>query len=244
MGIETALIGSAIIGGVSANSASKRAAKSSEDAQQLSKQGIALQQREQQFNEQRYMDAQLEYDKWKAIYGPLQEDLGTYFRNLTGESLSNSEVTRIQEASQKSKDKIRVSMAQRGIVDGGLENYLLAQNDYQAELAKADSRSTAEQRAIQSKSEFLAMGLNQANTIKNQQAGITGQLQQGVNNQITGLNNVANIGMQGASQQSGIWSNYGNQLQGLVGYGSRMDAFGGQNTAGTTAGFNTTLEQY
>jgi len=105
-----ALITSAVIGGASAVYSSNKADKAAKRGEALSRQSLALQQRQQMFDENRYMEAEGEYQKWKSIYGPLQEDLGTYYKNLTGTQLSNREVIRIQDASQKAKEKIKAHL--------------------------------------------------------------------------------------------------------------------------------------
>jgi len=174
------------------------------------------------FDEQRYMESEAEYQKWKSIYGPLQEDLGTYYKNLSGKQLSTREVIRIQDASQKAKDKIKASLAQSGRADSGLEHYLLSQVDYDAEIQKAEKVSTAEERAVAAKTNFLALGLNQANNIKAQQAGTVAAMQSGVNAQGNILAGQASLGVASATAQAGIWSRYGNDVQGLLGYGARM----------------------
>jgi len=217
-----ALIASAVIGGASAVYSSNKADKAAKRGEALSKQSLALQQRQQMFDENRYMEAEGEYQKWKSIYGPLQEDLGTYYKNLTGKQLSNREVIRIQDASQKAKEKIKAHLAQSGRADSGLEHALLAKVDYDAEIQKAESVSTAEERVVNAKTKFLSLGLNQANIIKGQQANASASMRSGVNAQGNILAGQANAERANAAAQGSIWTNYAGEVQGLLGYGARM----------------------
>jgi len=121
----------------------------------------------------RIQQAQLDFDKeryndWKAVYGVLQEDLGEYYKNLTGQALSDREIEQIQLADQKAKDKLHRELAQRGIDGSGVEAQLDANNTYQTAMLKANSRATATDRANQMKQQFLALGVNQGGQIAGQ----------------------------------------------------------------------------
>jgi len=119
-----------------------------------------LQQTQQEFDMQRYQD-------WKDIYGHLQEDLGTYYENLTGETLVGKELEELQKSSQEYQTKIDETLASRGLEGSGLEAQLTADNIYNTETQKALSRSTADQRARDEKQKFLNIGLQQEAGIAN-----------------------------------------------------------------------------
>jgi len=243
MGIETAIFASAVIGGISSAKASSDASKAQKGADASSRESLALQERQMNMTEDQYARTVEEYEKWKSIYGPLQEDLGTYYNNLTGTTLSNAEVARIQDASQKAMKKVSTSLAQSGRTDNAAREYILGTMEYQAEIDKANMRSTAEERAIGAKSNFLALGLNQANNLTARQAGLSNSMQANSNAQGTLLNNMAAGQKATSALQSGIWSSYTDNLQDLLGYGVRNDVFGTgkANTTGTTAYSNLEL---
>jgi len=244
MGIEIAIMaGSAIMGGINASKASSAAGKAQRSSDALSREGLALQKRQMDMTEDQYARTVEEYEKWKSIYGPLQEDLGTYYNNLTGTTLSNAEVARIQDASQKAMQKVSTSLAQSGRTDNAAREYILGTMEYQAEIDKANMRSTAEERAIGAKSNFLALGLNQANNLTARQAGLSNAMQTNSNAQGTLLSNMAAGQKATSALQSGIWSSYTDNLQDLLGYGVRNDVFGmgKANTTGTTAYSNLEL---
>lgn len=129
----------------------------------------AIQREQLEFQQERYND-------WKAVYGELQEDMGEYFKNLTGKDLSNREVEQLQLAGQKAQERIDQALAQRGIEGSGLQAQLLSQNTYGTEMAKAQSRATAEDRAMNAKANFLRIGLGQGQAIANTMSNTTTNL--------------------------------------------------------------------
>jgi len=124
-------------------------------------QAAAIQREQLDFDKSRYKD-------WKEVYGSLQEDLGEYYKNLTGQSLSDREVEEIQLADQKAQEKMRQNLSQRGIDGSGVEAQLGANQTYQTEMLKANSRATMDERANQQKQQFLALGLGQGGQIAGQ----------------------------------------------------------------------------
>lgn len=115
-----------------------------------------------------------QYEDWKAIYGPLQEDLGTYFKNISGDTISAKQISEIQRASQQSQQQTEQLLAQRGLSGSGLEAAALMQNQFSTSMAKASARANADQLAAQQKMGFLGMGLGQGSNLSNQIANVAG----------------------------------------------------------------------
>ncbi len=176
MGVGAATLGSAVIGGFTSMNASSQAARASAQA-------TAVQREQLDFQRERY-------DDWKQVYGVLQEDLGTYYKNLTGESLSNKNREAIQLAGQEANSKISKTLAQRGISGSGMEAQLLSMNDYNTELKKATVTANADELANQEKMNFLRLGINQGGQIAGQMGNTS--------------NNMANMYSQQANQQTAI----------------------------------------
>jgi hypothetical protein len=131
------------------------------------------------------MKEQLEFQKkryndWYKVYGSLQEDLGTYFKNISGAELSAQERVAIEKAAQKAQEDLSKAMMQKGITNSGAEASLMQNIEWQSELQKALSAATADQKAAQMKMGFLSLGLGQGNVIAGQ-----------MNNAALGLSNVA-----------------------------------------------------
>jgi len=102
-----------------------------------------------------------QYDDWKNIYGPLQEDLGTYFKNLTGDKLATQQIEAIQRESQQAQTNIDQQLAQRGLDQSGLQAEAIMRNQLTSSTAKANARANSDQLAANQKLGFLGLGLGQ-----------------------------------------------------------------------------------
>jgi len=166
-----------------------------------------------------------QYNDWKSIYGPLQEDLGTYFKNLTGDNLSAQHLQAIQEESQKSQQQIDTALSQRGLTGSGLEAKAFMQNNFGTAMEKAKARASSDQLANQEKMNFLGLGLGQGA-------------------QMLGINaNVANAGAGNFASMANNSLSNATMLQGKV-LGMSSDFFGsvagmggGTASKGTSSSF-------
>jgi len=178
-----------------------------------------------------------QYSDWKDIYGPIQESVGDYYKNLTGASISNQEVEQIQASSQEAMDRMNEQLAQRGMTGSGIEASMANQNIYSAEMQKAQSRSTADQRAADAKSNFLAMGLGQGqslinsmnntdNTMANTTSNLINTNSSIVSNQMSGNtsigNNTANVQTNAGTNQAKIIGTAADAVTDLVGFGAGL----------------------
>lgn len=125
------------------------------DVTALSERGLAIQEAGLAFQKQQYAD-------WDSIYGPIQENLGEYYKALTPEKVISQGLQAEQQAYQKSVEQLRQTLAQRGIdptsgVAVGAETALAGQH-YQTE---AGIRATGEERAAAQQTQFLGLGLGQ-----------------------------------------------------------------------------------
>jgi len=161
------------------------------------KQAAAVQKEALEFQKERYA-------KWQSIYGPLQEDLSTYYKNLTGKSISNEEVQKIQMELQKANEQTSASLAARGISGSGVEASLLNSNEFNADMLKAQSIATGDQKAAALKSGFLNAGMglesNAASAVSNTSANYSNA----INGQGRALGN--------------MWTAIGNTVDGAFGY--------------------------
>lgn len=235
-----AMLGAAVIGGISSYAAAEEQSSANEAAirsqEKAHKEDLAFREEGLNFQKEQYEFQKEQYLKWYNIYGTMQEDLGTYFKNLTGKNLSAKDVAEVQKAQQEVDDRIRVSLAQRGLAGSGLEASLLSQNTYNSEMKKADLRSTAEQRAIAQKEQFLGLGIGQG-----------GAMQQSLNTQsgnmaltYNGMGaSSANFGANIAKSQQYAGASSANNIRGFGNYMSQSLAYlGSRNAFGGNAGFN------
>ena len=160
-----------------------------------------------------------QYDDWKNIYGPLQEDLGTYYKNLTGDKLAAQQIEAIQRESQQAQTNVDQQLAQRGLSQSGLQAEAIMRNQSTASMAKADARANADQMANTQKMNFLGLGLGQGT-------------------QMLGIN--ANVANQGSSSAIGAMGVYGGMSNSNLSASTTL-SLNNQNTtnewAGTAAGY-------
>lgn len=121
--------------------------------------------------------AREQYEDWQNVYGPLQENLATYYSDLTPEFYEAVGLESFQVEQERMLQNMQERFAQSGIDSrSGIAQSLTAQ----AELAGAESRAAirrqAPLQAMEDKTRFLQIGLGQnpASSLQNvlsQQAG-------------------------------------------------------------------------
>jgi len=112
-GVATAVIGSAVVGGVVA---SNSADKASRTAKQLSSDQLA-------FEQQRL-------DEWNEVYGPVQDNLADYYNNLTPEYYETLGLENLEQERQTAMTRLDENLAQRGIdPSSGISASLHAQSE-------------------------------------------------------------------------------------------------------------------
>ena len=118
--------------------------------------GLAMSKDQLEFMKQQYND-------WNEVFGyqGIAGDLGTYFKNLTGDSKTAQQLVQLQKAEQQALDKIKVSLDQRGISGSGIEGDYIARTIYQSELNKANVKANTESQVAAEKMGFLGLGLGQ-----------------------------------------------------------------------------------
>jgi len=191
-GIDDALIGLGIglVGSWFEADAKKDA---NAKAQLFQQQQLAMQKENLMLQKHQLELGNKRYEQWYNIYGTLQESLGDYYKNLKGSDLSTIEMQKIQEATQKAKDKVATEFAQRGLDGSGLLASTEANLTYRGELAKAMSEATADDRARQQQAQFLSLGINQGNAIANSNAMIAGSLNSAINSMGNTYNNMGKL---------------------------------------------------
>lgn len=160
-GIATAVIGSAVIGGVVQ---SKSASKASDTARELSADQMAFEQRK--------------LDEWNEVYGPIQDNLGEYYNNLTPEYYETVGLENFAQEQQTAMTRLNESLAQRGIdPSSGIQASLTAQSELEGAEGRAGIRRDAPRAVAEDKSRFLQIGLGQnpgnsmSQTLANQASG-------------------------------------------------------------------------
>jgi uncharacterized sporulation protein YeaH/YhbH (DUF444 family) len=168
----TGVVG-AVIGGNSANKAAGQASKS--EAAQL------------EF-------AQQQYDDWKAVYGPVQDNLSSYYSNLSPDYYEALGLEAFELERNNAMEQISTSLAQRGIKDSGIAAEINANADLSAASTRAQIRRQAPVQMATDQQNFLSIGMN---------ASPAPSVSQALNSQAVGARQRSNAASASAGQ---AWS--------------------------------------
>lgn len=129
---------------------------------------------------------------WDKVYGPMQDNLGEYYKTLTPEKYEAMGVQKINEEFAKSEQAVTKALAQRGISNSGIAAASITSLNQTAATDRAAVRATAADAAAAEKKSFLQMGLGQSSGI-NQLMTNSYNAQAAVGNNISAKNaNMAN----------------------------------------------------
>lgn len=137
-------VGVAAVGVVGGVVASRNAASASDRA---SSRQAAAGQANLDFQMQQYTD-------WQDVYGPIQDNLSSFYQNLTSEGLIASGLQEYDIQHQQVNEDLKRTFAQRGI-DTGAQDLLNMQNDIQTAEFKAKLRNDAPQVVASAQQGFL-----------------------------------------------------------------------------------------
>lgn len=151
MGIETAIIGAAVAGAASSASASNKASSSAKAATAASSEATAAQ---LAFAKEQYAD-------WKNVFGDVQENLASYYKNLTPDVLVATGVQNINKEYAQVSQQLTQSLAQRGISSSGLEGQAMVDLATKQAQDTANLKIQAPQMIANEKMKFLSLGLGQ-----------------------------------------------------------------------------------
>jgi len=118
------------------------------------------------FDEKQYAD-------WKAIYGPIEENLSEYYTNLTPERLTAQGLQGQQAEFQRARTHIQENLTQRGLADSGVAIAADTNLELQNALARAKIRSDAPERVREQQQSFLQGGeARRAGAVQNISSGL------------------------------------------------------------------------
>jgi len=178
------------------------------------KAATAAAERSTQLTEKQVEFQKKQYADWKAVYGPLQENLGNYYKNLSPDKYSQQAVEQVQVETNNALKHIDTEFAQRGLDDSGIKAATEIAMQSNAANQKANIRANADDIVHNKQMQFLGLGLGQGTQM---------------------LGTIGNVASNGANAQAGIASSY-NQTSSTLGAAS-MNALGG--AIGTAVGVAT-----
>ena len=134
------------------------AKKAGDRAEDQNNKALALGDRELAFEEERWAEEQARYEEWKAIYGPIEENLGEFYSNLTPETYTAAGLEFNQVELDKANTQALETFAQRGLSSSGLTASTEQQSSRTAAENKAKIRFEAPFKVAKEKSDFLSQG--------------------------------------------------------------------------------------
>ena len=201
-----AIVGSAALGAATSYSSSKSASKSADKAYASADAASQLQYETsmEQLNFQKE-----QYTDWENIFGPIQDNLSSYYKNLSADSVASLGIQNIEQSYIQSRQNLDTQLAKRGITNSGATAAGLTQLESSRMLGKAEVRTNAPQQVANQQLGFLSAGL-----------GLQPSLQQGISGAMT---NQMNMFGQQATNQQGMANQYSNQAaQAYSGIGSSI----------------------
>lgn len=159
----------------------------------------------------KFQTEQLDYQKaqyqdWKNIYGDIQENIGDYYKNLSGDTLASKQLQSQALEYNRANKEVTQQLAQRGMSGSGLEAAANVTMGMQSAGQRATIRAGAEDMATKEKMAFLGLGLGQGTQMLGQQVAQSGNVGQG---SIAGAQGL----LQGAIAQGNIQSAYAQGTQ-------------------------------
>ncbi len=183
----------------------KGEAKAQKASAAAAKESLEMTKEQLEFQREQYYD-------WKDIYGDLQEQLDSYYKEYTGEDVVSQKLGETSKAYQGAEQDLTRSLAQRGLSGSGLEAQGLTSLAMGEASDKAGIRNSQESIANQQRLQFLGLGLGQGTAMLGTQAGVAQ----------TGINAQASIaGQQSALQGKLSVANMGAMMEtakGVAGY--------------------------
>lgn len=206
MGIETAIIGSAVLGAASSAKSAKSASSSANAATASADAAARLQ---YEASSEQLAFSKQQYDDWQNIFGPIQDNLSSYYKNLSSDSVASLGIQNIEKEYARSSQLLDQSLSKRGITNSGATTQGMTQLESARMLGRAEVQANAPMVSAQQQQGFLSIGL-----------GAQQQATAGINSAYG--NQISLLGQQAANSTSQA-NNYSNQAAaGYAGIGSSV----------------------
>lgn len=95
------------------------------------------------------------YDDWKAIFGPLEENMADFYNNLTPEVLETAGLELQSEEFSKAREQAMTTLEQRGLTGSGLEADFTAKSNLTSAESRAKIRRDAPFKVAEMQQGFL-----------------------------------------------------------------------------------------
>lgn len=204
--VAAAIVGSAVVGAASSAKSAKSASSAASAATASADANAQLQ---YEASSEQLAFSKQQYDDWQSIYGPIQDNLSSYYKNLSSDTVAALGIQNIEKEYARSSQLLDQSLAKRGLSNSGATTQSMTQLESARMLGRAEVQANAPMVSAQQQSAFLSAGL-----------GAQSQALSGINNAYG--NQISLLGQQAANATSQA-NNYSNQAAaGYAGIGSSV----------------------
>ena len=166
--VAVAIGGSAALGSITSYSGAKKSSAASAETAAAMRKSAKLQYKATMAQ----LDfAKQQYNEWQGIFGPIEQNLSSYYKNLSPDSFAALGIQNIEQEYSRSREQLDIALAKRGITDSGATVAGMTELEGNRLLGRAQVRAQAPTQVAQMQQGFLSIGLGQQ-----------AQLQQGINN--------------------------------------------------------------
>ena len=166
--VAVAIGGSAVLGSATSYMGAKKSSAASAEAAAAMRKSAKLQYKatmeQLNFTKKQYAD-------WQGIFGPIEQNLSSYYKNLSPDSFAALGIQNIEQEYSRSREQLDIALAKRGITDSGATVAGMTELEGNRLLGRAQVRAQAPTQVAQMQQGFLSIGLGQK-----------AQLQTGINN--------------------------------------------------------------
>ena len=229
--MSVAAVGGLVVAGagmVASSSAANKAAGAQRDA---NGKAYAMDQANLSFQKKQYERQMEDVGALEDIFGPVRENLGNYYKNMSPERYQMQGKEQLEKQYQRTNDNIDAMFSNNGMYGSGQMASAKVAMEAQREEALASNNQNAMNQYNQEQQQWLQFGVNEINQNKGfaagTQAGISNAFGQASNNIMAGGNAMANIGM----QQAQGWGQMATGGMQIAGYGMG-GGFGGKTSLG------------
>lgn len=103
--------------------------------------------------------AQRQYDDWQQIYGPIQENLSSFYSSLNADTFAAAGIESLETDFTNTMTRMQESFAQRGIDTSGISAGIERSNSIDLAKAKSEVRRNAPLQVAQMQQGFLQVGM-------------------------------------------------------------------------------------
>lgn len=121
--------------------------------------------------------AQQQREEWKAVYGDVQDNLASYYKNLSSDFIEAQGLEQYNKERDAALTKVNEVVAQRGLTNSGIATQIALDANLASAEQRARIRAEAPLKAAQEQSRFLQIGLGQ-NPANNVQQVLSSQANQ------------------------------------------------------------------